>query len=164
MASAAGVAGVRARLDLGSKSSKFVQCGESDSARITHKREVGRARFVSRFQLPVCRPSSRNPVERRKLAGPFSFPAIPACDSILVTHRFAGPAHRATTRPAIPSNRSAKRPFWRTGLVLDYLGRYRHQATISSECLLALHKGQSSFNRVHPPLLIHTTRPRMIPA
>jgi len=40
MASAAGVAGVRATLDLGSKSSKCVQCGEPDSARITHKREV----------------------------------------------------------------------------------------------------------------------------
>jgi len=35
MASAAGVAGVRATLDLGSKSSKCVQCGEPDSARIT---------------------------------------------------------------------------------------------------------------------------------
>src|ERR1017187_351150 len=36
MASAVGVAGVRATLDLGSKSSKCVQCGEPDSARITH--------------------------------------------------------------------------------------------------------------------------------
>src|ERR1035438_5959194 len=35
MASAVGVAGVRATLDLGSKSSKCVQCGEPDSARIT---------------------------------------------------------------------------------------------------------------------------------
>jgi len=35
MASAEGVAGVRATLDLGSKSSKCVQCGEPDSARIT---------------------------------------------------------------------------------------------------------------------------------
>jgi hypothetical protein len=35
MASAAGVAGVRATLDLGSQSSKCVQCGEPDSARIT---------------------------------------------------------------------------------------------------------------------------------
>jgi hypothetical protein len=35
MASAPGVAGVRATLDLGSKSSKCVQCGEPDSARIT---------------------------------------------------------------------------------------------------------------------------------
>src|ERR1035441_1454451 len=41
MASAAGVAGVRATLDLGSKSSKCVQCGEPDSARITHQPEVG---------------------------------------------------------------------------------------------------------------------------
>jgi len=40
MASAAGVAGVRATLDLGSKSSKCVQCGEPDSARITRHLEV----------------------------------------------------------------------------------------------------------------------------
>src|ERR1035437_9745621 len=41
MASAVGVAGGRATLDLGSKSSKCVQCGEPDSARITHQPEVG---------------------------------------------------------------------------------------------------------------------------
>jgi hypothetical protein len=41
MASAAGVAGVRATLDLGSKSFKCVQCGEPDSARITRYPEVG---------------------------------------------------------------------------------------------------------------------------
>jgi hypothetical protein len=41
MAAAAGVAGVRATLDLGSKSSKCVQCGEPDFARITHYSEVG---------------------------------------------------------------------------------------------------------------------------
>jgi hypothetical protein len=35
MASAAGVAGVRATLDSGSKSSQCVHCGELDSARIT---------------------------------------------------------------------------------------------------------------------------------
>ena len=40
MASAAGVAGVRATLDLGSKSSQCVQCGEPDSARITGNPEV----------------------------------------------------------------------------------------------------------------------------
>jgi len=40
MASAAGVAGVRATLDLGSKSSKCVHCGEQDSARITGNPEV----------------------------------------------------------------------------------------------------------------------------
>jgi len=40
MASAAGVAGVRATLELGSKSSKCVQCGEPDSARITGNPEA----------------------------------------------------------------------------------------------------------------------------
>jgi hypothetical protein len=35
MASAAGISGVRATLDLGSKSSKCVQCGVPDSARTT---------------------------------------------------------------------------------------------------------------------------------
>src|ERR1039457_597702 len=49
MASAAGVAGVRATLDLGSKSSKCVQCGEPDSARITGKPEIGRIREGFRF-------------------------------------------------------------------------------------------------------------------
>jgi len=44
MASAAGVAGVRATLDLGSKSSKCVQCGEPDSARITRYSESGMAK------------------------------------------------------------------------------------------------------------------------
>ena len=42
MASAAGVAGVRSTLDLGSKNFKCVQCGEPDSARITRDSEVGR--------------------------------------------------------------------------------------------------------------------------
>src|SRR5271169_1004880 len=42
MASAAGIAGVRATLDLGSKSFKCVQCGEPDSARITRHSKVGR--------------------------------------------------------------------------------------------------------------------------
>ena len=32
------------------------------SERITHKREVGRARFVSRSQLPVCRPTGQRKV------------------------------------------------------------------------------------------------------
>src|ERR1035438_5847992 len=64
MASAAGVARVRATLDLGSKSSKCAQGGEPDSARITHKREVGRARFVSRSQLPVCRQFARGDSKR----------------------------------------------------------------------------------------------------
>ncbi len=40
MAAAAGVAGVRATLDLGSKSSKRVQCWEPDSARITGNRKL----------------------------------------------------------------------------------------------------------------------------
>src|ERR1035441_7953393 len=40
MASAAGVAGVRATLDLGSKNFKCVQCREPDSARITRDSEV----------------------------------------------------------------------------------------------------------------------------
>ena len=40
MASAAGVAGVRATLDLGSKSFKCVQCGEPDSARIARDSEL----------------------------------------------------------------------------------------------------------------------------
>src|SRR5271166_2028694 len=40
MASAAGVAGVRATLDLGSKSFKSVQCREPDSARIARDSEV----------------------------------------------------------------------------------------------------------------------------
>src|ERR1700690_808827 len=44
MASAAGVAGFRESLDLGSESSKCVQCGEPDSARITGKPEIGRIR------------------------------------------------------------------------------------------------------------------------
>ena len=66
MASAAGVAGVRATLDLGSKSSKCVQCGEPDSARITRDSEVvyldeNRPTFscdlrrVVRSQSVVCR-------------------------------------------------------------------------------------------------------------
>src|SRR5271169_549641 len=42
MTSAAGVAGVRVTLDLGSKSFKCVQCGEPDSARITRHSKVGR--------------------------------------------------------------------------------------------------------------------------
>jgi hypothetical protein len=42
MASAAGVAGARATLHLGSKSSKCVQCGEPDFARITRQPEVER--------------------------------------------------------------------------------------------------------------------------
>jgi hypothetical protein len=40
MASAAGVAGVRATLDLGNKSSQCVHCGEPYSARITGNPEV----------------------------------------------------------------------------------------------------------------------------
>jgi hypothetical protein len=40
MALAAGVAGVRATLDLGSKSTQCIQCWEPDSARITGNPEV----------------------------------------------------------------------------------------------------------------------------
>jgi len=40
MASAAGVAGVPATLEFGGKSSKCVQCGEPDSARITGNPEA----------------------------------------------------------------------------------------------------------------------------
>src|ERR1039458_9584865 len=57
MASAAGVAGVRATLDLGSKSSKCVQCGEPDSARITHQQELGQRWMAVGGQLPVWRQS-----------------------------------------------------------------------------------------------------------
>jgi hypothetical protein len=60
MASAAGVAGVRATLDLGSKSSKCVQCGEPDSARITGNPEE------TPIQLEIG--SARGQFESRMLA------------------------------------------------------------------------------------------------
>jgi hypothetical protein len=52
MASAPGVAGVRATLDLGSKSSKCVQCGEPDSARITGHPST----IPEKERLPTIRP------------------------------------------------------------------------------------------------------------
>ena len=67
MASAAGVAGVRATLDLGSKSFKCVQCGEPDSARITRHSEVGRrAVKLTRNALPVLLKNSTKSQAKRR--------------------------------------------------------------------------------------------------
>ena len=58
MASAAEVAGVRATLDLGSKSSKCVQCGEPDSARMTRYPDVGATPGPA--SIPLVADPSRN--------------------------------------------------------------------------------------------------------
>ena len=65
MASAAGVAGVRATLDLGSKSSKCVQCGEPDSARITGKQEVILQRRFEPVGSETPAGTKRGPIEHQ---------------------------------------------------------------------------------------------------
>src|SRR5450432_1639587 len=98
MASAAGVAGVRATLDLGSKSSKCVQCGEPESARITLKREVGR-------------PFSRNPVDER--IGLFA-PVDSSRFAPLRTARaaFLEPGAASSIPPVTKQNRLQPAVFW----------------------------------------------------
>src|ERR1017187_3191835 len=89
MASAAGVAGVRATLDLGSKSSKCVQCGEPDSARITRHPEVG----LSQADLwGVIRPTSCLPttMERGAVASQSIIRALPRRVRLLSVRVVAG--------------------------------------------------------------------------
>src|ERR1035441_401992 len=72
MASAAGVAGVRATLDLGRKSSKCVQCGEPDSGSRATGREPRCGYIPGNADRETKRPASLPPcaiTSRRNTAG-----------------------------------------------------------------------------------------------
>jgi hypothetical protein len=85
MASAAGVAGFRASLDLGSKSSKRVQCGESDSARTTGNPEV--------MPLDQYRETPMRPPIRPELPCGRKRGAMPTCQDKSPDQSIANPLH-----------------------------------------------------------------------